>query len=71
MNPKARPNHHAYLKILRGMTEEERLLKAFELSEFSRQLFKAGLQERFPEKTETELHSLFLTRLKKCYNRNY
>lgn len=71
MNPKARPNHRTYLKILRGMTEEERLLKAFELSEFSRQLFKAGLQERFPEKAEAELHSLFLIRLKKCYNRNY
>ena len=71
MNPKPRPNHREYLRILRSMTPEQRLLKAFELSEFSRQLFKAGLRERFPEKTEAELHSLFLKRLEKCFNRNY
>jgi len=71
MNPKPRPNHHQYLKTLRSMTEEERLLKAFELSDFSRQLFRAGLRERFPEKTEAELHRLFLKRLDKCHNRNY
>jgi len=42
------------------MTEGERLLKAFELSEFSKQLFKEGLRERFPEKSEEELHDLFI-----------
>lgn len=71
MNAKPRPNHHQYLQTLRSMTEEQRLLKAFELSEFSRQLFKAGLRERFPDKTEAELHSLFLKRLEKCHNQNY
>ena len=71
MNPKPRPNHHQYLNALRSMTEEQRLLKAFELSDFTRQLFKAGLKERFPEKTEAELHCLFLKRLEKCHNQNY
>ena len=71
MNPKPRPNHHQYLQTLRTMTKEQRLLKAFELSEFSRQLFKAGLRERFPEKTEAEIHDLFLKRLEKCHDRNY
>lgn len=71
MNPKPRPNHQQYLAILRSMTPEQRLLKAFELSEFSRQLFKEGLRNRFPEKTEAELHSLFLNRIAKCHNRNY
>lgn len=70
-NPKPQPNHQLYLQTLRRMTEEERLLKAFELSEFSRQLFKDGLRQRFPEKTESELHTLFLQRLEKCHNRNY
>jgi hypothetical protein len=71
MNPKPRPNHHQYLAVLRSMTEEQRLLKAFELSDFSKQLFKGGLRERFPEKSEEELHALFLKRLEKCHNRNY
>jgi hypothetical protein len=44
------------------MTPEQRLLKAFELSEFSRQLFKAGLRDRFPEKTEAELHNLVVSK---------
>ncbi len=53
------------------MTPEERLLKAFELSEFSRRLFKEGLRQRFPAKSEAEIHTLFLQRLEKCHNRNY
>jgi hypothetical protein len=53
------------------MTEEQRLLKAFELSDFSKRLFKAGLTERFPTKTEAEIHALFLKRLAKCHNQNY
>lgn len=71
MNPKPRPNHHQYLKTLRSMTDEQRLLKAFELSDFTKQLFRAGLRERFPQKTEAELHHLFLERLEKCHNQNY
>ncbi|MEZ0607563.1 hypothetical protein ACAW74_03555 [Fibrella sp. WM1] len=71
MDPKPRPNHRLYLEALRRMTEEQRLLKAFELSEFTRQLFKEGLRQRFPEKTESELHELFLKRLAKCHNQNY
>ena len=71
MDPKPRPNHRHYLNVLRSMTDEQRLLKAFELSDFSRQLFKAGLKERFPEKTDAELHSLFLKRLETCHNQNY
>ena len=71
MDPKPRPNHQLYLQALCNMTPEQRLLKAFELSDFSKQLFKAGLRERFPDKTEEELHSLFLKRLELCHNRNY
>ncbi|WP_461044471.1 hypothetical protein [Spirosoma harenae] len=68
---KPRPNHQLYLQTLRMMTPEERLLKAFELSEFSQHLFRAGLRQRFPDKSEAELHSLYLQRLEKCHNRNY
>jgi hypothetical protein len=71
MNPKLRPNHRAYIQTLRRMTPEQRLMKAFELSQTAKQLLMAGLRERFPHLTETELRQLFLRRLEKCYNRNY
>jgi len=71
MNPKKRPNHGRYLQILRAMTPEQRLLKAFELSAFSKALFREGLRRRFSEATEEEFQHLFLNRLAKCHNRNY
>ena len=33
MDPKPRPNHRLYLEALRRLTPEQRLLKAFELTE--------------------------------------
>jgi hypothetical protein len=71
MNPKPRPNHARYLEVLRRMTPAERVEKAFELSDFTKRLFRDGLRRRFPEKTEAELHQLYLDRLAKCHNRNY
>ena len=68
---KPRPNHKEYSRILRGMLPEQRLLKAFELSKFSKKLFIHGLRKRFPELSDEEFHELYLERLKKCYNRNY
>ena len=68
---KKRPNHKLYLAVLRKMTPEQRLLKAFELSEFSKQLFLHGLRKRFPEKSEAEITKTYLERLNKCHNRNY
>jgi len=71
MDIKPRPNHRLYIEVLRRMTPEQRLLKAFELTEFSRDLFKRGLRRRFPDLSEDELHRLYLQRLEKCHNRNY
>lgn len=71
MNIKERPNHVIYIRVLRGMSPEARLLKAFELSEFSRQLFLQGLRRRFPNMSDAEIHKLYLERLDKCHNRNY
>ncbi|MBI2908335.1 MAG: hypothetical protein HYX92_11860 [Chloroflexi bacterium] len=68
---KPRPNHQLYLAVLRKMTPEQRLLKAFELTEFSRQLFLHGLRHRFPEKSEAEIKKVYLEGLAKCHNRNY
>ena len=53
------------------MTPEQRLAKAFELTEMSRALFVRGLHTRFPNLTQEEFHALVLRRLEKCHNRNY
>jgi hypothetical protein len=71
MNPKPRPNHKAYLKILRAMTPGQRLQKAFELSDLGKALLLEGIRKRFPDATPAELHQIFLDRLEKCHNRNY
>jgi hypothetical protein len=71
MTLKPRPNHQQYLRALARMTPEQRLLKAFELSEMARELFRAGLRRRFPDLSEEALHRLYLERLAKCHNRDY
>lgn len=71
MNLKKRPNHKIYIEALRRMTPEERLLKAFELSEFARNLFLHGLRRRFPDLSEESLMRIYRERLEKCHNRNY
>jgi len=53
------------------MPLEQRLMKAFELSEFVRNLFPHDLRGRFPDLSEKELMSVYLKRLEKCHNRNY
>lgn len=71
MNIKNRPNHKKYIQILKQMSPEKRLLKAFELSEFSKQLFIYGLHKRFPNLSEPEFKRILIERLEKCHNRNY
>ncbi len=71
MNPKPQPNRRRYLEVLRKMTPEQRLMKAMELSQLTKESLKTGLRLRFPDLPEDELHTLFLRRLNKCYNKNY
>jgi len=71
MNIKKHPNHKLYIEALRRMSPEQRLLKAFELSQFSRDLFLHGLRKRFPDLSEAEIKKIYLERLNKCHNRNY
>ena len=71
MDIKPRPNHRLYIETLRRMTPEQRLLKAFELTDFSRGLFRQGLRRRFPDLSEDDFQRLYLERLDKCHNRNY
>jgi len=71
MNIKDHPNHSLYIRILRRMSPETRLKKAFELTEFSRQLFLQGLRRRHPNLSDEELKKVYLERLLACHNRNY
>jgi len=71
LDPKARPNHRLYIEVLRRMTPEQRLLKAFELSALGKKLFLHGLRERYPHLGEEEIRRIYLERLSKCHNRNY
>ena len=71
MRPKKQPNRQRYLQVLRAMTPEQRLQKAFELSALARELFVQGLRARFPDLSEAQFHDLLLERLARCHNRNY
>lgn len=68
---KPRPNHAEHLAVLRAMTPEQRVMKAFELTQVSRDLFRHGLRQRFPALSEEAFHQLYLERLAACHNRNY
>jgi hypothetical protein len=59
------------MAVLRCMTPEQKLLKAFELNELASELFRQGLRERYPELTEEEFRQKYLERIAKCHNRNY
>jgi hypothetical protein len=55
---KPRPNHARYLEILRGMTPEQRLRKAFELGEMGNALFRQGLKRRHPDLVPEEFEAV-------------
>jgi hypothetical protein len=63
--------HREFLLSLARMTPDQRLAKAFELSAMTKSDLKQALRARFPEKSDAELHKLFLERLERCRNRNY
>lgn len=71
MSLKPRPNHAVYLRALRAMSPQARLRKAFELSGFTRALFRAGLARRFPGLSRAELDRLARNRLERCHNRSF
>jgi len=67
---KEQPNRGVYIEALRRMTPEQRLAKAFELSDMTHEALRAGLAERYPAASGTELHSMYLERLERCRRRN-
>ena len=71
MHLKKNLNHKEYIKILRKMSPEKRLLKCFELSDLTRSLFLTGLRMRFPNLSENEIKKIYIKRLNKCHNTDY
>ncbi len=63
--------HKRYIALLRAMSPEKRLKKAFEMGRLGRELFTTGLRKRFPELSEDEFQKLLRRRLDLCHNRNY
>jgi hypothetical protein len=53
------------------MSPSQRLGQVFELSEFSRQLQRRGLQLRYPDLPENELDVLLAERVLHCSNQSY
>jgi hypothetical protein len=68
---KPAPNHAVYLRVLRAMTPEQRLRKAFELGAGARALFAHGLKQRFRALDDVSFARLLRERLERCHNRNY
>jgi hypothetical protein len=68
MAQKPQPNKAIYFEVLRSMSPTDRLMKAFELTEMTRTLFRAGLKRRFADKSENELHDIYVKELLKCDN---
>jgi len=67
---KTQPNRSIYVEALRRMTPEQRLAKAFELSDMTHEALWAGLVARHPEATSEELQALYVERLERCRRRN-
>jgi len=63
--------YRVYIQALRNMTPEQRLARAFELTEMVRALFRQGLRSRFPDLPEDDFEKLYLKRLDLCHNRNW
>jgi hypothetical protein len=53
------------------MTPEQRLCKAFELTELGRRLFADGLRRRHCGLPEIEIRRIYLERIAKCRNKIY
>jgi hypothetical protein len=66
---KPEPNRRIYIETLRRMTPEQRLAKAVELSEMTREALRAGLAERHPDATPEDLTAMVTERLERCRRR--
>ena len=64
-------NRALYVEALRNMSPERRLLKAFELTDMTRELLKTGLAQCHPSASTRQLERLYLERLERCRSRTF
>ena len=50
-------------RVTRSMTGEQRVAKAFELTELTRQFMRAGIREANPDADEARIQELYVDRL--------
>ncbi len=50
-------------ETLRRMTGEQRLIKALELTETTRQIMRAGIRHQHPEATDEQIQTMYIDRL--------
>lgn len=50
-------------QLMRSMPGEKKVAKAFELTELTHQLMRAGIRRANPDATETEIHEMYVDRL--------
>jgi hypothetical protein len=62
--------HRKFLLGLARMTPQQKLARACALSDQTKAGLKQAIRDRFPEKSEAEVHVLFLERLDRCRKRN-
>lgn len=70
-DPKPRPNHQQTLRVLRGMSPQQKLEEVFKLNERTLKLFRIGLRRRFPDLDDAAFERLYLRMRERCHNRNY
>ncbi len=71
MNETDRQTHREYIKIVKKMTPQARLQKAFELSDLTKSLFITGLRIRYPDYSEEDIKNLYIEKIYKCHNSDY
>jgi hypothetical protein len=67
---KQQPNRRVYIETLRRMTPEQRLSKAFELSDMTHAALRVAVAARNPGAGPEELQELYLERLERCRRRD-
>jgi hypothetical protein len=67
---KQQPNRRVYLDALRRMTPEQRLSKAFELSDMTHDALRVAVAARNPGASADDLQALYLERLEQCRRRD-
>jgi hypothetical protein len=66
---KLQPNRAIYVDVLRRMTPEQRLAKAFELTSMVRQLARAGVAHRNPGLEAAEVDRLTREHIRQWHSR--